>query len=168
MLIPYSQKTNKKKGWIFLVWLSHKLGKNWSVLEAFDSSTVSWKLINNAIKTFNNPDKIFKTNLVKWVPVDGNWKLRYPNQKEKEAWLKLLIADMQIFQPRTVILFWRQVADFALDKLKSIFWESVQIVSMEHPSYIATYKKKEVENYEMKIKEIIEWDGSENGFNKRL
>lgn len=152
---------NFPQNWVFFVWLSYKLGKDWTVLEAFCNTTNSWKIITN-ITSICWLDWIYKTNLVKWVPLDENRKIRYPNKIEKNDWIDILIREINLFKPRFVFLFWKQVSDFVLKKLNPIkiseneyrYWETIFVLS-EHPSYIAVYKRKQIDNYTSWIIERI-------------
>lgn len=146
---------------IFLVWLSYKTSKNWDILEAFCKSTNSGKIINALIEPLHW-FFVYKTNLVKWVPLDHKWKLRYPDSHEKIDWLNILKSDIEMLTPEKIFLFWKQVSDFIIRNLKNIevldsqyyYWKSL-LIFVEHPSYIYVYKKKEIAEYIKKISELI-------------
>lgn len=152
--IPYFPNSNFHSRWIFFVWLSHKLWKNWDVLDAFCDSTQSWKIISDIIISSQKEDFIYKMNLVSWVPINEKWKIRYPDIDEKEAWLKDLIDKISLFKPKIVFLFWKQVSDFVIKKSKLEkmsdneykYWETI-VIFAPHPSYIAVYKRKNVGDY---------------------
>lgn len=137
---------------IYFVWLSHKTSKSWIVLDAFCQSTNSGKIISELKNKCQNI-QIYTTNLVKWVPVINN-KIRYPNEIEKKNWFRRFIKELYIFKPKMVFLFWKQVSDFVLKKLNPIqlteseyqYWKTIFILK-EHPSYIAVYKRKQIDNY---------------------
>ena len=153
--IPYTAYPTKytEKEWVFFVWLSHKLAKDGTVLDAFCNSTASWKIIT-WISSQYREQFIYKTNLVQWVPLDKNKKIRYPNKNEKEEWMKFLLDKINTLKPKLVFLFWKQVSDFVINHLKTTkineheyqYWSTVFIL-VDHPSYIAVYKKKDLEKY---------------------
>lgn len=138
---------------IFLVGLSHKANKTWEVLEAFCDSTNSWKIINTLIKRCKNTT-IFKSNLVKWVPIDESNKIRYPSNDEKLQGLSRLVREINIFKPKKVCLFGKHVSDFAIKNLKTtklsdneyLYNETIFVLA-DHPSYIAVYRRKFVDEY---------------------
>lgn len=150
---------------VIFVWLSYKLDKNGEMLEAFCDSTNSWKVINKLEKGCWWIS-IYKTNLVKWVPIKEG-KIRYPNADEKKDWLQKLLNEISIINPKVVYLFWKQVSDYIINNLdlekisdfEYKFW-NVTFILAYHPSYIYIYKRKEIDNYVWgiisKISEIIE------------
>lgn len=152
--VPYCPNWDIPTNWVFLVWLSHKLWKNWDVLDAFCDSTNSWKIISDVISSCNNWSSIHNLNLVSWVPISENGKIRYPDISEKEAWLQDLILKIELYKPKIVFLFWRQVSDFVIKKLKLEklsdteykYWETIFVLA-DHPSYIAVYKRKTISDY---------------------
>lgn len=152
--IPYHFKWTIPLHWVFFVWLSHKLWKNWEVLDAFCDSTSSWKIISEVISSCKNKSSIHTLNLVSWVPVNENGKIRYPDNREKEKWLQDLIEKIDLFQPKIIFLFWKQVSEFVIKKLKLEqlstteykYWEIIFALA-DHPAYIAVYKRKNIEEY---------------------
>ena len=139
---------------IYFLWLSHKLSRSWEMLEAFCESTASGKIINDIIRKSGKWSTIYKTNLVKWVPLDNDWKIRYPTEKEKNAWLQRLRKEIFVFRPKWVYLFGKQVSDFILknfrlEKLTDLEYElwSTKFILAEHPSYVAVYRRKHIEKY---------------------
>lgn len=147
---------------VYFVWLSHKASKSWEVLDAFCKSTNSGKIISELEDKCCNIH-IYKTNLVRWVPLI-NSKIRYPNQDEKKNGLRRFIKEIFIFQPKIVYLFWKEVSDFVIQKIKPYklnnqeytYWETIFILA-EHPSYIAVYKRKQTKEYiDWITKKIIE------------
>ena len=142
--IPYIEKT--KIIWnisVFFVGLSHKCGKQGEVLEAFCDSTNSGKVISEILRKSNGVT-VYTTNLVKWVPIDSQWKIRYPNLEEKQRWLVELEKDIQTYKPKQIFCFGKQVSDFVV---KSLSLKNIEIISVEHPSYIAIYKRKNMDTY---------------------
>ena len=147
---------------VMFVWLSYKLNKQWEVLKAFSDTTNSWKVISQLEESCEGVS-IHKTNLVQWVPLDEEWKIRYPNAKEKEKGLNNLLEEIEKIKPKIVYLFWKQVSDFVIKKLyvekKSDFeytqWD-ITFVLAHHPSYMYIYKRKELDNYIQNIVQQIQ------------
>lgn len=155
------KKYKFNNSWIFFIWLSHKLWKNWEILDAFCNSTNSWKIINKIIINTNNKN-IDKLNLVNWVPLDEKWKIRYPNSKEKEIWLELLLKNIEEFQPYLIFLFWKEVSNFIFKNIDIIKineneykYMNSKIILVDHPSYVFIYKKRYLNDYINNICQII-------------
>ena len=150
--IPYIKKT--KIVWdisVFFVGLSHKCGKHGEVLEAFCDSTNSGKVISEILRKSNGV-AVYTTNLVKWVPIDSQGKIRYPNLEEKQTWLIELEKEIQIYKPKQIFCFGKQVSDFVV---KNLSLKNIEVISVEHPSYIAIYKRKDMDDYIANICEQI-------------
>jgi hypothetical protein len=146
--IPYTRKT--KIPWnisVFFVGLSHKCGKHGEVLEAFCDSTNSGKVISEILRK-SNGIAVYMTNLVEWVPIDDQGKIRYPNLEEKQTWLVELEKDIKTYKPKQIFCFGKQVSDFVVNNISI---NNVKIISVEHPSYIAIYKRKHMEEYIVNI-----------------
>lgn len=158
---------NHSNAEIFFVWLSNKKDKNFQILEPFSELTNSGKFISEIEKEVlekNSVIKIYKTNLVKWVPLDKNLKIRYPNNFEKAEWFQVLLQEIELLRPKKIFLFWKEVSDFFIKNLdlekisenKYLYWE-ILIIFEFHPSYILVYKNKEKENFKQRvINEIIQ------------
>lgn len=131
---------------IFFIWLSYKLDREWNILEAFSAKTASWKILQDIKdKSWKN---IVMLNLVQWVPLDKNWKIRYPSNVEKKKWYEYIKWLIEKYNPEKIFLFWKQVQDmFKEDKNKfnGLLW------FVDHPSYISVYKKSEEGDYKQYI-----------------
>ena len=91
---------------------------------------------------------IVMLNLVQWVPLDKNWKIRYPSNAEKEKWYGFIKWLIKKYNPEKIFLFGKQVQDmFKEDKN----WYVDRLYFFEHPSYISVYKKSNVEDYKQDI-----------------
>lgn len=130
------------KNAIFFIWLSYKLDREWNILEAFSDKTASWKILQDIKdKSWKN---IVMLNLVQWVPLDKNWKIRYPSDVEKGKWYEYIKWLIKKYNPERIFLFWKQVHDmFEEDRDKY----GNRLYFFEHPSYISVYKKSNVEDY---------------------
>ena len=160
--VPYNESLDKiPTSWIFFVWLSHKLGKDGSVLDAFCESTNSWKIIGDVLQGASW-FPIYKTNLVKWVPLDDKNKIRYPSLDEKKIWLDMLIKEIDRHSPKIVFLFWKQVSDFVIKEMwlkknneYEYMYGNTKFLLADHPSYIAVYKRNSANDYVFDIIEKI-------------
>ena len=71
-----------------------------------DNSTKSGRIVflmENVAARFNS--KIYRTNLVKCPPMDENGKLRYPSSCEITDCFPNLLHEIDIIQPKLVVLF---------------------------------------------------------------
>ncbi len=141
-----SNKINIWKNAIFFIWLSYKLDREWNILEAFSNKTASWKILQDIKdKSWKN---IVMLNLVQWVPLDENWKIRYPSKVEKEKWYEYIKWLIKKYNPEKIFLFGKQVQDmFIEDKNRCVG----RLYFFEHPSYISVYKKFKIEDYKKNI-----------------
>jgi uracil-DNA glycosylase len=132
----------------------------------FSPNTNSGKIVELIEKELGY--KLYRTNLVKCLPLNENEKLRYPNESEKEKCFKNLLYEFSEIKPLVVLLFGRIVSDFVLEKLglengkldenfnyKLIKTRGMNFIVAHHPSYIYVYRKKEIEKYVKKITELI-------------
>lgn len=118
-----------------------------------ENNTNSGKLIEEIEKKRN--DLIFyKTNLVKCLPLNEEGKLRYPTENEMEMCIKNLLIEIRELKPRVVFLLGNNVSKFVNKycKKNSIKIDA-KVLSIEHPSYICVYKRKNKDAY---IKNIID------------
>lgn len=162
MIIQYAKIQEILKNSIFFVWLSHKRWKNNEVLPAFEKNTKSWALIHSIIEELS--EIIYLTNLIEWVPIDENWKLRYPNKEEKYTWANNLYQKIGLYTPKKVILFWKEASKpfIILPSIQQIWdlhykLQKTEIFTVNHPSYISVYKRKEITEYKKKIISICLW-----------
>ncbi len=155
---------NNKKTNIFFVGLSAKIKKDQSEtpLDETTNSGSIIKQIENEIKT-----QVYKTNIVKCVPLNNN-KLRYPNKIEMDSCYNNFLTEIKKLNPKIIFLLGNQVTKFIENK-NNIILKNNQIfkinniyyISIKHPSYIYVYKRKEINIYIEKIKNIINQIGSE-------
>ncbi len=109
----------------------------------------------------------YKTNLVKFPPLDSKGKLRYPTLKECALCYPKLQIEFQSVNPRVVLLLGNKTATFVLRQLgfqmpklsyKYQFFKYAKrwYVPIHHPSYIMVYKRKEKDQYIIAVKTAIE------------
>ncbi|MFH1255458.1 MAG: uracil-DNA glycosylase family protein [bacterium] len=109
----------------------------------------------------------YKTNLVKFPPLDSKGKLRYPTLKECALCYPELQVELQLVNPRVVLLLGNKTATFVFHQLgfqmpklsytyQSFEYEKRWYVPIHHPSYIMVYKRKEKDRYIKAVKTVIE------------
>ena len=99
----------------------------------------------------------YKTNIVKCLPLNDKNKIRYPSKIEIETCLPNLIKEIEILNPKVIILLGGLVSQFFYSYLKNnnSSLHNSKIVSVKHPSYIATYKRKNKNEYQKEICDLI-------------
>lgn len=96
-------------------------------------------------------------NLVPWVPLDENGKLRYPSATEKTLWYRILKDKILTYKPKKCFLFWKYVQDLFIKDSDVIQKDDcyklgeTALIFKSHPSYISTYRKSEIPSYEQDI-----------------
>lgn len=102
---------------------------------------------------------MYRTNIVKCVPLDEKGKLRYPSIEEINQCLPHFDEEIASLSPKVVFLLGNQVVD-AISKHYSISlkkwrgfsysftkYNNMYFVPIHHPSYIYVYKRKQVDDY---------------------
>lgn len=119
------------------------------------------------IETMCPGTTFYKTNLVKFPPLDSKGKLRYPTLRECTLCYPELQIELQIVDPQIVLLLGNKTATFVLNqfglqmqklsyKYQVFEYEGRWYVPIHHPSYIMVYKRKEKEQYVQAVKAVIE------------
>lgn len=157
-----------KKAHIFWVGLSAVAFEEGEERLPLSPLTPSGSLIHLIETPLRNQFSFYKTNLVKCAPLKEN-KLRYPLRHEMEKCFPNFEWELDHLHPRTAFLLGRQVADFVFKKFglpKPTFSESFRyqsfkigntnFVPVHHPSYILIYKRKQVEVYTRKLRDIAQ------------
>jgi len=109
----------------------------------------------------------YKTNLVKFPPLDSKEKLRYPTFEECMLCYSELQNEFQAVDPQIILLLGIRTATFVLKqcglqmpKLSyeyQVFkYEKRWYAPIHHPSYIMVYKRKEKDRYVQAVKAVIE------------
>ena len=109
----------------------------------------------------------YKTNLVKFAPLDSMKVLRYPTYEECILCYPELQTEIQRVSPRVVLLLGIRTATFILRQLglqiPKLSYEYIAFdnkgviyVPIHHPSYILVYKRKEKGLYIQAVKDVIE------------
>ena len=136
---------------VMFVGISNKDNRG-DVLQAFDYSTNSGKILKLIEET--NPNvKFYKTNLVKFVPKDASGKICYPSKLHIKEAMGDLVEEIKQRQPKVVFAMGAMVNQ-SLCAEKEL--AGVNIEKVEHPSYIAVYKRKTTNEYVSKISNIID------------
>ncbi len=141
---------------VMWVGLSAKNDKAGNRLAPLDSSSNSGKVIN-MIETRHKQLNFYRTNLVKYAPLDNCGKLRYPSFAEMETAMPDLICEFEKYQPKIVFLLGERVGR-SVQRYLSQNCISMQATfdTIYHPSYVYIYKRKQLEEYICKVSARIE------------
>lgn len=121
-----------------------------------ENNTNSGKIIEE-IEKKRDDLTFYKTNLVKCLPLNEDGKLRYPTENEMEMCIKNLLMEIRELKPRVVFLLGNNVSKFVTQYCeKNSIKTDVKVFSVEHPSYICVYKRKNKDAYIKKIIDEIE------------
>lgn len=121
-----------------------------------ENNTNSGKIIEE-IEKKRDDLTFYKTNLVKCLPLNEDGKLRYPTENEMEMCIKNLLMEICELKPRVVFLLGNNVSKFVTQYCeKNSIKTDVKVFSVEHPSYICVYKRKNKDAYIKKIIDEIE------------
>lgn len=126
---------------IFFIGLSNKIGT-----EPLASDTLSGSLIDKIIEKLDSD--CIKVNLVNFAPIDDCGKLRYPDKNEMDIGYLSLKLTLEDNNPYIAVCLGNKVSGYLVDKVNNI-------ISIKHPSYIAVYKRKEIDSYIENTVEII-------------
>lgn len=147
----------QKDATIIVVGLSAKL-KKYNDEVPLDNRTFSGKLVlrmDQICQEFGVG--LYRTNLIKCVPLDKNGLLRYPNSDELSNCYKNFIYELKTINPSMVVLFGKKVQEtfekklgFKIGQAKVGFfpfakYDNCIYVASYHPSYImkSTIRQKE-------------------------
>jgi DNA polymerase len=110
---------------------------------------------------------MYKTNLVKCLPLDEGGKLRYPNKSEIDLCLPNLSVEINELSPQIIFLLGSKVID-AVSRYYSIKFEkwnefdytairhkNAYFVPVHHPSFIFVYRRKSVDEYVGGLESVI-------------
>lgn len=105
----------------------------------------------------------YKSNIVKCVPLDDKDKLRYPTKDEMNICFENLLTEIKYVNPKIVFLLGDKVTNVIEKKLNIKFPKrdgyncniieknNIYYISVYHPSYIYSYRRKEEKMYIDKI-----------------
>lgn len=111
---------------------------------------------------------MYKTNLVKCLPLDNAGKLRYPNKKEIDLCIPNLCSEIEELSPRIIFLLGGKVTDaiirhysISLSKWNGFDYtgtkhKQMYFVPVHHPSYVYVYKRKQIDEYVSGLKKLIQ------------
>lgn len=110
--------------------------------------------------------RFYKTNLVKFPPLDSKGKLRYPTPEECVLCYPELQNEIQAINPCVVLLLGNKTAVFVFRQLglqipklsykyQAFEYEKRWYVPIHHPSYIMVYKRREKNKYIQAVKAIV-------------
>lgn len=151
---------------VMWVGLSAKQSKGKENFTPLAPNTLSGKLIKSIEENLYNITT-YKTNLVKCVPLDELGKLRYPTKNEILNCLEHFKYELNLVKPKIVFLLGNKVSTNILTYLKVKipkytdfefeygYYNDIILVPIQHPSYIAVYKKKSICRYKNAIKDLV-------------
>lgn len=144
---------------VMRVGLSAKKVEDVTVSLPLDSTTNTGKIIAQ-IEAFHPGVQFFKSNLVKCLPLDEHNKLRYPTKQECRNCLVNLQMEIEHIKPKLVILLGEKVAQIVLPSLglaclslseqynyAPVLSGNINYIAVHHPSHIAIYKRKTLDQY---------------------
>lgn len=145
---------------IMVVGLSAKIIHN-STEIPLDNCTKSGHLVSRMEEIAKqNGYTLYRTNLVKCVPLDENRKLRYPTLKEIDLCFENLLLEMEQLNPRIIIFFGRIVRTAFEERLMLHMKETengqFSICKAHGRCYIATYHPSYVMRSSTRIKQYLE------------
>lgn len=153
---------------ILWIGLSHKPG-DLHPSPALKEDTTSGKIIKSVEERILG-FTFYKTNLVKCAPIGTNGKLRYPSKSEMENCYPFLKSQIESLNPSHIILLGSQVTKFIISKetkseitissrfeYKTVFTSGLSFIPIHHPSYIAIYKRKKIEEYIQGINNALQF-----------
>ncbi len=119
------------------------------------NDTNSGKIIEK-IENKLNDFKFYKTNLVKCLPLDKNNKLRYPTMEEMNSCIENLLLEINNYKPKIIFALGKKTYNFIHKYFANNNIDTSNIYYIEHPSYIYIYKRKYIDDYIEKIKNICQ------------
>lgn len=137
------------------VGLSAKNDKSGNRLSPLDSNSNSGKVVD-MIEAQRENLSFYRTNLVKYAPLDERGKLRYPNPSEMAAAIPDLMREFREYQPKVIFLLGGRVGDFVQDYFKqNRRMTRAAVYRIHRPSFVYVYKRRQLEEYIREISEKI-------------
>lgn len=111
----------------------------------------------------------YRTNLVKYAPLDDSGKLRYPTTEEMAEGADLLLKEVEDLRPRIVVTLGAAVSKVVVERvsletrftgLGNSFSYAPRgggrffVLPVHHPSFILVYRRKRLKSY---IAAICKW-----------
>jgi len=108
----------------------------------------------------------YKTNLVKFPPLDSKGKLRYPTSDECLLCYPELQSELLTINPRVVLLLGIRTGKFVFgqlglqlpklsNKYQAIKHGARWYIPIHHPSYIMVYRRKKKNKYIQAVSAVI-------------
>jgi len=110
---------------------------------------------------------MYKTNLVKCLPLDERGKLRYPNKDEIRKCISNLDLEIALLSPSIVVLLGNKVIEAVGQYYEIPFdvWtdfdfkpklhNNMYFVPVQHPSYVYVYKRRMLDDYIAALEAVI-------------
>lgn len=111
--------------------------------------------------------KVWKSNMVKCLPLDRNYIIRAPKKIEMETCYENYSYEIKIRNPKIVVLLGKDVSSFILEKeiifpeldenfkYEYVEKEGIKYLAVHHPSYILKKKQNIRERYKFVIANLI-------------
>lgn len=130
--------------------------------EDLSPTTNTGKLISAIEERIAERLGVYKTNAVKYAPLDSDGKLRYPTISELKECLPCLLTEIETVSPRVIVPLGGVVSRFLLQSLQAekdfsgfesgFHYETYPLalghaMPIHHPSYIWIYKRKRLNEY---------------------
>lgn len=113
------------------------------------------KMIEERLFEEDNNLLCYRSNMVKYVPLNEKGKIRYPDSLEIDNCIENLVYELSIVKPKVVVLLGRLVEKHLKKKIIELGYN---VITIYHPSYIYVYRKKEIEKYvEESSKNILKY-----------
>jgi len=152
-----------------IMWIGLSAKKIDNVEEGIPLSplTKSGQILQLIEESFENLST-YKTNLVKCLPLDLEGKLRYPTKFEMNACVPHIETEINWLEPKLVILLGEKVSEAVLGyfgilgqkrlndyEYSSVIHNGIRYLSIQHPSYIAVYRRNDIPQYALGINIIV-------------
>ncbi len=121
-----------------------------------------------SVEELCNGISMYRTNLVKCLPLNEVGKLRYPNKNEIDLCLPNLQIEIEALAPQIIFLLGGKVID-AIGRYYSLAFEKWSdfdyipthyknfcFIPVHHPSYIYVYKRKRINDYVYGLERMIQ------------
>lgn len=157
-----------KESTIIWLGLSAKRVNNLEEDVPLSSDTNSGSIISKIELKLKNNISTYRSNIVKCLPLDEKGKIRYPSNDEMNTCFSNLLIEIKCIKPKIIFLLGDKVTHAIERNLKIKFSkkdgyccipiekDGIYYISIYHPSYIYSYKRKEENLYINNIIDAVE------------
>ncbi len=153
---------------IMIVGLSAKI-KKYEKEIPLDGRTRSGKIIDEFQKIAHRYNfSVYRTNIVKCVPLNEQKRIIYPNELELQSCFKNFVAEVKLVDPTIIILLGNIVRETVSQQLKIILDNPTEnnlpmtriknrfIISSYHPAFLLRSKRRREMCYYMLNERIVQ------------